>query len=155
MTLFYAVMTLGVSLLMFPYQQDPFEMKDVWYLLGSVALEFNLYLYVAALVTYICVSSRNMGFVILKYLGVVMGISLITGIIMGAAMVMEMLGGQENLLKVLQFIQDINIYNYPAVIGKVDAYETKELIFMIVTPLVLTTGLLLLGERKLRKKDIK
>ena len=62
--------------------------------------------------SYICVSSRNMGFVILKYLGVVMGISLVTGILSGAIVAMQMLGGQETLLKVLEVIQNINIYNY-------------------------------------------
>ena len=154
-TLLYAFITLGVSLIFFPYQTEPFGWKDFGYLLGSLALEVNLYLFVAALVSYICVSSRNMGFVILKYLGVVMGISLVTGILSGAIMAIQMLGGQETLLKVLEVIQNINIYNYVMVIGKGTSYETKELLFMIATPPVLTAILIWLGHHKMCTKDIK
>ncbi len=152
-TLFYALLTLGVSLLMFPYQKDPFTWDTFGYLLGSLALELNLYLFVAALVSYICVSSRNIGLVLVKYLGIVMGISFVTSILMLAGMAAQS-EGKETAAKVLEFIQNINVYNYVMVIGKGISYETKELIYMIATPLVFTAGLLFLGTNTMKKKDI-
>lgn len=152
-TLFYALITLGISLMLFPYQQDPFGWKDAWYLLGSLALELNIYLFASALVTYICVSSKNIGLVLVKYLAIVMGITMVTSILQIALMVAQS-EGAETATKILEFVQNINIYNYVMVIGKGTSYETKELLFMIATPLVFTSGLLLLGTSKLKKKDI-
>lgn len=152
-TLFYALCTLGFSLLFFPYQDDPFTWSSFGYLLGSLALEFNLYLFVAALVSYICVSSRNIGLVLVKYLGIVMGISFATSILQLAGMAAQA-EGKEKMLDILETVQNINIYNYVMVIGKGTSYETKELLFMIFTPLVLTAGMVFLGVNKLKKKDI-
>ncbi len=152
-TLFYALLTLGVSLLMFPYQEAPFDWACLGYTLGSLLLELNLYLFVAALVSYICVSSRNIGLVLVKYLGISMGVAFVTSALQIAVMAVEV-EGNETALKILEFVQNINIYNYVMVIGKGTSYGTKELLFMIFTPLVLTAGIFFLGVNKIRKKDI-
>lgn len=154
-TLLYAFLTLGVSLLVFPYQQDPFGWQDFWYLLGSLGLNLNLYLFVAALITCISVSSKSTGAVVLKCLGVTMGASIVTTLLTGGITAMQALGGQDALLKILKFLQNINVYHYITVIGTGTAYKTKELIYMIATPPVLVAALLFLGGSHLRKKDIK
>ena len=154
-TFIYAFATLGVSLLLFPYQEGVFGWQDLWYLLSSLVLECVLYLFVTALVCYITVSSKNIGLVIVKYLGVVMGAALVTGVIQLALMASQYDSGRETMVKVLEFISKINIYNYPSVIGMGTSYEGGDILYMLAIPLVLTMGLVLLGNRKLCKKDIK
>ena len=154
-TLVYAFLTLGISLILFPYQEGAFLWADMWYFLSSLVLDLVLYFFVAALVCYVTVSSKNVGLVIVKYLGIVMGVTIVTSILQLALMAAQMEGGQDTAVKVMEFIQKINIYNFVNVIGKGTSYTGEDLAYLLITPTVLTTGLLLLGNRKLCKKDIK
>lgn len=154
-TLVYAFLTLGVSLLLFPYQDSAFLWSDLWYFLSSMVLELVLYFFVAALVCYVTVSSKNVGLVIVKYLGIVMGVTIVTSILQLALMAAQMENGQGTAVKVMEFIQRINIYNFVNVIGRGTSYTGEDLAYLLITPVVLTALLLLIGNRKLCKKDIK
>lgn len=153
--LLFALLTLGVSLTLFPYQQDPFGWKDLWYLLGSVGLEANLYLFVAALVAWISTGSKGTGSVVLKYMCVNAVISFGSEILTQAIQTLELQGNQASSLKVLRLIRNFDVFHHASMIGSGTTYETKTLVYMIAVPLALTAITLFLGEWRFRKSDVK
>lgn len=153
-TMLHVFIALGLGLLLAPAQKFTFVWKDFGYLLGSVGLALNLYLFVAALIAYICVSSKNICSVVLKYLGLPVLFTLVLGLIVLAITSLNT-SNNSILNNIGDFLENINIYQYSAVIGKTCSYETKELIYMIATPPALSALLMLLGWNKLRRKNIK
>lgn len=151
----HALLSLGISLPFFDYQSTPFKMADFWYLLESLLFEFLVYLFVAALVSWLCVNMKNIGMVIVLYVAIVLGATMIAGILQVAIMVLETQKDMATLVKVLQFVQNINVFNSSATIGVGESYTTKQVCYYVLPSLIGTGAILGHGLLKFGKKDLK
>lgn len=155
MTLLHALLTLGVSLLFFEYQDGPFTATDFWFLLESLGFELLVYLCLAAFVSWLCVSMKNVGLVIVLYAAASLGLTMIASILQVSIMVLEMDSGSANTLEILEFFQRINIFNSQMYIGKGTSYELKDVAYNLLVPVIGTAGLLGWGTLKFNRKDLK
>ncbi len=153
--LLHALLTLFVSLLFFDYQSTPFEASDVLYFVISLVLEIFVYLFVAALLSWMCASFKNVGVVIVLYVAISFAMTLIASIIMVAIQVLEISGAKESTIDILNFVQRINIFNSYSYIGTGTEYTISDILYIIVPSVVGTLGLLGIGIRRFNKKDLK
>ena len=151
----HALLSLGISLPFFDYQSTPFKMADFWYFLESLLFEFLVYLFVAALVSWLCVNMKNIGMVIVMYIAIVLGATMIAGILQVAIMVLETQKDMGTVVKILQFVQDINVFNSSATIGVGTSYTAKQVWYYVLPPVIGTGAILGHGLLKFRKKDLK
>ncbi len=152
----HALLTLGISLPFFGYQPTPFEIADLWCFLESLLFEFLVYLFVAAFISWLCVVMKNMGLVIVTYIAVVFGATMIGSILQVAMMVLaEIEIGMEWLIDLLDFLQHINVFMFSANIGLGTSYATSDVLYYVLPPLVGAAALLCHGIFKFRRKDLK
>ena len=131
------------------------EASDIGYVLLSLLLEFLLYLAVSAFICWLCAAMKNVGLVIVLYVAAAMALSMVASIIMMIIIVLEADGVGETAVKILEVVQNINIFNYGTIIGKGDSYEKAQLCYLLFTPIVTALGFLGFGVLKFNKKDIK
>ena len=151
----HALITLAISLPFFDYQSTPFEMADFWYLLQSLLFQFLIYIFVAAFVSWLSVTMKNIGLVIVMYIAVVLGFTMIAGILQIAITVLSMDADMQKTVSFLEFLQRINLFNSSATIGLGKAYTLNDLWYYLITPFVATLALLGHGVWKFNKKDLK
>ena len=151
----HALLTLAISLPFFDYQSTPFEMADFWYLLQSLLFQLLIYIFVAAFVSWLSVTMKNIGLVIVIYIAVVLGFTMIAGILQIAITVLSMDADMQKTVSFLEFLQRINLFNSSATIGLGKAYTLNDLWYYLVTPLVAISALLGHGVWKFNKKDLK
>lgn len=153
--LIHGLLTLAISLIFFPFQSSPVTLSSFGYFMGSLGLEFLMYMLIAALVCWLCALRKNVGLVIVLYVAIVMVMTLLAGILVGVKEVMVFIGGNDTAVKVIDFFQSINVFYSETYIGQGTGYETKELLSCILTPLVGTGAVLLWSILKFNKKDLK
>lgn len=151
----HALLTLGFSLPFFDYQQTPFTTSDFWYLMESLLFELLVYLFAAAFVSWLCVTRRNMGMVIVMYIAIVFGCSLVAGILQIVIMVLSSNPDMQKTIDILDFVQRINIFNSSATIGLGTSYSLKDVLYYVIPPFVGTLALLGHGIYKFNRKDLK
>ncbi len=150
-----ALLTLAISLPFFGYQATPFVMADFWYLIQSILFELCIYLFVSAFICWLCVFMKNVGMVIVMYIAVVFGFTMIAGILLAIISILSLEPGMENTVKVLEFFQRINVFNSSASIGLGDSYNSKDIFYYAILPLIFTLALLSHSALKFRHKDLK
>lgn len=151
----HALLTLFVSLPFFEYQSTPFVIQDFYYLLESLLFQLLIYLFVAAFVTWLSVVMKNIGLVIVMYIAVVFGFTMIAGILQIAIIALETKPDMNNLVEFLNFLQRINIFNSSAAVGVGTSYNAKDVVYYAVVPIVSTVAVLGHGIWKFGKKDLK
>ena len=154
-TLAYAFLTLGVSLPFFDYQSTPFKLADFWYAIKSLLFEMCIYLFVAAFISLLCVLMKSVGLVIVVYIAVVFGSSLISGIIQGVLFVLTGNPDFELVVNILDTILRINVFNSSSTIGTDTVYIFEDVIYYVIVPLAGALGLIGLGMLRFRRKDLK
>lgn len=152
---FHAFLTLGIGLLFFPYQSAPFTAGDLGYLFASLGFELLLYFCVAAILSWLCATMKNVGLVIVLYAAISLGLTMVATILQVGISILEMEAGNETLVKVLTFLQNINIFNFYATIGTGTSYEIKQILHLTLVPAIGSAALLGLGILKFRRKDLK
>ena len=153
--LLHAFITLGVSLIFFDYQAAEFTAADLWYFLESLAFEILVLLFVAALLSWLCASMKNVGLVIVLYIAVAFFFVIVGSITQMALSVMDATGGKESLIALLRFIDRTNVFNGAAHIGTGTAYTLKDMLYLTIPPVVGTLGFIGLGLLSFNKKDLK
>ena len=153
--LLHALLTLGISLPFFDYQSTPFELADWWYLLESLGFMLLIYIFVATFVIWLCVTMKNVGLVIVMYIAVVFGFTMIAGILQAVCVVMALEPGMEKTIDVLEFFQRINVFNSSATIGLGTAYTAEDVWYYVLPPVIGTVGLLGHGIWRFGRKDLK
>ena len=149
--LLQGLLTLGVSLLFFSYQVEPFSASEFGYLMISLAFEMIVYLAIAVVVTLIAVLSKNTGICILLYLAVSFGASIVGAVFQVAGSFMDPSG---SLFEIVEFIKALNIYT-STLIGAGTSYSAKQVIYILMTPIAMSLGGSLLGIRLFAKKNLK
>ncbi len=151
----HALLTLAISLPFFDYQSTPFTLSDFWYFLESLLFQFLVYLFAAAFVSNLCVTKKNIGLVIVIYIAIVLGCTMIAGILQGVIMVISAEPKMEKVVEILDFFQRINVFNFSANIGLGSSYKVKDVCYYLITPIVFTLGLLGHGMLTFSRKDLK
>ncbi len=152
----HALLTLGISLPFFDYQPTPFVTADLWYFFESLLFELLLYVFVAAFISWLCVVMKNMRLVIVTYIAVVFGATMIGSILQVVTMVLtEVDAGMKWLVDFLEFLQRINVFMFSANIGLGTSYATSDVLSYVLPPLVGAAALLCHGILKFRRKDLK
>lgn len=149
--LVHGLLTLGVSLTVFPYQSGDFALGDFGYLLLSLLFEMIVYFAIAAIVTFFAVNAKNVGICILLYLATAIGSTIIGSIFQVAGMFVE---SGTIAYNVIEFINACNIYT-SSLIGSGISYTAKEVLYVLVAPVVIGTGCTLLGIRMFARKNLK
>lgn len=153
--LLHALLTLGFSLILTSYQTTPFVIKDFWYLLESLGYILLAYLFMAALISFLSVSMKNMGLTIVSYIAVAMGLIIIGSILQMGIIAFE-ISGNETGVSILTFINKINIFNnLTSIVGYSNDYSLTDSLYLILSPLISVTLLSGLGLLVMNKKDIK
>lgn len=150
-----ALLTLAISLPFFGYQETPFVMADFWYLIQSILFELCIYLFVSAFICWLCVFMKNIGMVIVLYIAVVFGFTMIAGVLMAIISIISLDPGMESTVKVLEFFQKINVFNSSAGIGLGTTYNFNDTFYYAIWPLLLTFVTMCHGALKFRRKDLK
>lgn len=151
----HALLTLGVSLPFFDYQTTPFTRADFWYLMKSILFEFLVYIFASALVSWLCATRRNVGMVIVMYIAIVLGCTMVAGILQIVVMVLETNPDMEKTVNILNFVQQINVFNSSATIGLGTSYTLKDTLYYVIPPLAGTIALISHGICKFNRKDLK
>lgn len=153
--LLHALLTLVVSLLFFDYQANPFTSSDFLYLINSILLQVLIYIFIAAFISWLCAVTKNIGIVIVLYISVVFGMTMVSSILGIGISYAEMTEAKESTIELMNFFQKINIYNFYMYIGKGNSYELSTLAYLIAVPVIASEGLVTLSILKFRKKDLK
>ncbi|MBQ3063921.1 MAG: hypothetical protein IJC99_03875 [Clostridia bacterium] len=149
--LLHALLTLGVSLFFFPYQEAAFTFADLGYLMASLAFELLVYVAIAAIVTLIATLAKNMGICILLYLAVALGFSIVGAIFQVAGAFLDPAAKGYGAVELLNAL---NIYT-STLIGAGTTYTAKQVLYILIAPLALTTGSILLGISRFARKNLK
>jgi ABC-type transport system involved in multi-copper enzyme maturation permease subunit len=139
--------SLGVSLIFFEYQAEPFVLADLGYFLLSIMLYIIVYVFLAALLSFLCVAMKNAGLTLVVYLAVNFAFSLIGGIVSMVYMFDE---APSVLLKFLR-----NSNPFVPIIGSASSYELAEVVQILALPVLLGALFVFLGIRVFGKKDLK
>ncbi len=148
----YALLTLAISLCLFDYQSTPFEFKDFGYLIASLALEILVYLFIAALISFLCVFMKNTGLAIVVYVAVNFLFSILGSIISAVLLFVD--PAKEFLINILEFLNNANIFS-GSYIGMVPEYNSTGVLSVILGALFGAAIFVALGILSFRKKDLK
>ena len=162
-TLFFGVMLFGatisllVSLPFFPFDTDPFTISDLGYFFTSLLIELLTSAFVAALVSFLCASMKNVGLVIVSYIAIAMVMSVVTSILSigGMLLLSGAVEGGEKIGEFLNTLQKLNVFNYGTLIGGGSEYETADLLCYLLSPALSSASLVLLGIFNFARKYIK
>ena len=95
-----------------------------------------------------------MGGVIVLYLAISMGLSLVGSIMSVGEAFLQIYEGTETAVKLLHVFQRINIFGYSSMIVG-EGYTVTEILCYTLSPILLGTGLCLLGILRFKRKDLK
>ena len=151
----HALLTLFICLPLFGYQSTPFAMTDFWYFCESLLFQALVYVFVSAFVSHLCMTKKNVGLVIVLYIAIVLGFTMIASILQVAIAMLQLTPDMETVVSVLDFLQRINVFNYSLAIGIGTSYSTTDVLYFVLTPIVLTIAMLGHGIRKFSKIDLK
>lgn len=153
--LLHAFLTLSVCLVFFDYQATPFTADDFWYFFESLAFEILVIMFVAALLSWLCVSTKNVGLAIVMYVAIAFALVMIGSIIQIIIGTIGLMGGSESTLDVLRVIDRLNVGNAAMYIGVGTSYSLEDVLYLTLTPLAGTFCLLMFGNLKFKKRDLK
>lgn len=153
--LLHAFVTLGISLIFFDYQADPFTLGDFGYFMASLGMSLLILLFVAALLSWLCACMKNVGLVIVLYIAFNFLLALVSSILMVVIPILEATGGSQNTIDILTFINRINVANAISYIGVLDSYTLDDVLYLTLPSLIGILGFLSLGLWGFNKKDLK
>lgn len=147
----HALLTLLFSLSFFPYQNTAFSAADLGYLLASLLFAMVVYFAVSAIVTFFATCAKNAGICILLYLAVALGLSIIGAIFQVAV---AFLDTETVAFKIVEFINALNFYT-SNLIGAGSSYGIKDIIYILLSPVIVSGGVTVLGMRIFSRKNLK
>lgn len=143
-----ALISLGLSLVFFKYQETAFTVKDFGYFMLSVLFEFILYVFISAFISFLCVWVNNAGLYIVCFVGISMALNLF------GSLITVYIGLVEYPNKFLIFLSKINMF-MSTIIGKGNTYTLSDVLYSVLPPIIYTGILMVLSIIIFRKKDIK
>lgn len=151
----HAFLTLGICLFFFDYQTTPFTSSDFWYFWESLLFQMLVYMFVSTFVSYLCTTKKNMGIMIVLYIAVVFGCSMIAGVLQIVLITIGTQPDMKTTVEIIEFVQRINVFNSSATIGLGTSYKLEDVCYYVITPIVGTIGLMGFGAWRFSKIDLK
>ena len=115
--------------------------------------------YVAAMLSWLCASMKNVGLVIVLYIAYVFLMILTSSIMAGADMAIQFFADEGWIkdwsLKLLNFFDRINVLNAVSYIGIGTSYHWKDVLYLTVPAVLGIAGFLGLGLWQFNRKDLK
>lgn len=144
----HALLTLVISLCFFPYQPEAFTMDSFWYLLISLLFSILLYVFISALISFLCVLMKNVGLAIVIYIAINFFFSIVGTIISLAAVF------SETESTALEIAQKANLFT-ASHIGTGVTYTLLEVLCTLLPVFIGGALCLFFGNLIFKKKDLK
>ena len=138
----HAMLTLVISLCFFPYQ------PEFWYLLISLLFSILLYVFISALISFLCVLMKNVGLAIVIYIAINFFFSIVGTIISLAAVF------SETESTALEIAQKANLFT-ASHIGTGVTYTLLEVLCTLLPVFIGVALCLFFGNLIFKKKDLK
>ena len=149
--LIHGLLTLGISLCFFDYQDGPFTAADFGYLMASLGFEMLIYMAVAATVTFIATISKNMGICIVLYLAASLGLTIVGSLTQVVGMFLD---PESTEYAIMEFVNAINFFS-TTLIGTGTTYSAKDVFYILISPILTIAGCVGFGILKFSKKNLK
>ncbi len=153
--LLHAFATLGISLIFFDYQPEPFTFSDFWYFLASLGFAILTLLWVAALLSCLCASMKNVGLVIVLYIASSFVLVIAGSVVNTSLFFLEASEAQKSLIAILDFVDRINVGTAINHIGNGNSYTLEDVLYLTLPAIVGILSFLGLGLWRFNKKDLK
>ena len=153
----YAALNGLLTVALFSNEMAPITKDGVLYFVLSILFEILIYIFIAALLSFINVFAKNAGLKIILYVALAFGLIMIYSIIQ-VAMSVLVINGTENqlLMDLLEALLKLNVfYSNAGIIGAVDKYIAEDIIYILVSTILGTGLFVFLGIVSMNKKDIK
>lgn len=147
----HAFLTLGISLIFFDFQADPFTASDFGYMIISIFLEMLVYIFISAIVSFLIVAMKNAGLSIVMYVAITFIFTIIGSIVQIAAMFSDPTGSS---YKILEFLQKSNVF-MSSVIGDGNSYKFVEILYILIPTALGSFIFLFFGNLIFKNKDLK
>lgn len=151
----YALFTLAFSLIFFNFQSTPFATSDLLYLLLTILFKLLIYLFISALISFLCVFMKNAGVTIVVYIALLFVLSLVDGLIVMGISSLNVSGLNPTLNQVLTAISKMNVFGTSFPAGNVDVYKLSDILFILLPTVIGSTLFVVLGIVVFDKKDLK
>ena len=147
----YALINLFVALMFLEYQATAFTIADFGYLMLSVLFEMLIYLFVAALVCFYISFAKNVGLVIVLYVGT-MFFFLIVGVVASIAFVFT----DPANTALYSFMEILTFANpFASSIGTGTEYKASQVLSVVLTNLIGGGAFAFFGLSIFKKRDLK
>ena len=150
-----AFISLGVSLIFFDYQPTPFTAADFGYFIVSLAFEVLVLLFMAALLSWLCASMKNVGTAIVLYVAITFLLVMLGSILQMVAGVLQINGENQRLVDILLVLDRLNVGRAVSYIGTGTSYTFKDVLYLTLPSLAGILGFLGFGLLGFTKKDLK
>lgn len=153
----YAALNGLLTVALFSNEMAPITKEGVLYFVLSILFEILIYIFIAALLSFINVFAKNAGLKIILYVALAFGLIMIYSIVQ-VSMSVLIINGTENqlLMDLLEALLKLNVfYSNAGIIGAVDKYIAEDIIYILVSTILGTGLFVFLGIVSMNKKDIK
>lgn len=153
----YAALNGLLTVALFSNEMASITKEGVSYFVLSILFEILIYIFIAALLSFINVFAKNAGLKIILYVALAFGLMMIYSIIQ-VSMSVLIINGTENqlLIDLLEALLKLNVfYSNAGIIGAVDKYIAEDIIYILVSTILGTGLFVFLGIVSMNKKDIK
>ena len=153
----YAALNGLLTVALFSNEMAPITKEGVLYFVLSILFEILIYIFIAALLSFINVFAKNAGLKIILYVALAFGLIMIYSIVQ-VSMSVLIINGTENqlLIDLLEALLKLNVfYSNAGIIGAVDKYIAEDIIYILVSTILGTGLFVFLGIVSMNKKDIK
>lgn len=153
----YAALNGLLTVALFSNEMASITKEGVLYFVLSILFEILIYIFIAALLSFINVFAKNAGLKIILYVASAFGLIMIYSIVQ-VSMSVLIINGTENqlLIDLLEALLKLNVfYSNAGIIGAVDKYIAEDIIYILVSTILGTGLFVFLGIVSMNKKDIK
>lgn len=151
-----AIVTGLLSMALFPDLVSKITSKEIGYFIASIGFELLIMIFVAALVSFLCVFMKNAGLAIIIYAALMLAGTAINGITTIAISFLQFETGKEELVKLIENISYLNIFaNNSSVVGLTSSYNSTQVLLILLSSLLGISMFVGLGILVFNKKDIK
>ncbi len=148
----YALLTFGISLILFEYSYVAFSASELGYLLISILFELLVYVTLCTIMCFFCVFMKNTGTSVVMYLATNFLVTIIGSIIMVAFAFAD--PEKKGVYTILEILNNTNIFT-STLIGSGASYSFKDVAYILAPNLLFSALFILLGIVIFRKKDLK
>ena len=152
----YTIIQFGLGALLLDYSPTVKLIEDIPFILFTILFGLLSYVFITAILVFLCTNLKNVGGAIVLYFGVIFALMIIGTLTNLAYTTIEMMDGNKFLIVLFEFLSNINIfYHLSSVIGYVESYSNTQIFYIVFDTVVFGCLICLLGILSFRKKDLK